>query len=77
MIINIDRDPKYFLYYIGGIILDLLNSNNKNLSIEIIYTKVKNIVDKNIHIDFIYYSLDWLYILSLINISENRVILCC
>ncbi|ACQ53417.1 hypothetical protein AGE29_03690 [Clostridium botulinum] len=77
MIINIDRDPKYSLYYIGGIILDLLNSNNKNLSIEIIYTKVKNIVDKNIHIDFIYYSLDWLYILSLINISENRVILCC
>ncbi len=51
MIINIDRDPKYSLYYIGGIILDLLNSNNKNLSIEIIYTKVKNIVDKNIHID--------------------------
>ncbi|ACA55440.1 hypothetical protein FDC45_15690 [Clostridium botulinum] len=76
MIINIDRDPKYSLYYIGGIILDLLNSNNKNLSIEIIYTKVKNIVDKNIHIDFIYYSLDWLYMLSLINISENRVILC-
>lgn len=76
MIINIDRDPKYSLYYIGGIILDLLNSNNKNLSIEIIYTKVKNIVDKNIHIDFIYYSLDWIYMLSLINISENRVILC-
>ncbi|EDT83668.1 hypothetical protein EXN65_20770 [Clostridium botulinum] len=76
MIINIDRDPKYSLYYIGGVILDLLNSNNKNLSIEIIYTKVKNIVDKNIHIDFIYYSLDWLYMLSLINISENRVILC-
>lgn len=26
MIINIDREPKYSLYYIGGIILDLLKN---------------------------------------------------
>jgi hypothetical protein len=75
MIINIDREPKYSLYYIGAIILKILKKH-KCVSIEELYNYVKNEIDKNLHIDFIYYSLDWLYILSLIKLDENRVILC-
>lgn len=75
MIININREPKYSLYYIGAIILQLLKKNN-TLTIDIIYGKVKNIVDKNLHIDFVYYSLDWLYMLSLIKLDKNKVMLC-
>ncbi|MBX4265895.1 ABC-three component system middle component 6 [Clostridium estertheticum] len=75
MIINIDREPKYSLYYIGGIILELLNKNHK-ISIENLYKNVKVMIDENLHIDFLYYSLDWLYILSLIKVNENKVMLC-
>ncbi len=75
MIINLEREPKYSLYYIGGIILEILNKNN-NIPIETMYDQVKKIIDDNLHIDFLYYSLDWLYILSKIKVNENRGILC-
>ncbi|MEK4209271.1 MULTISPECIES: ABC-three component system middle component 6 [Paenibacillaceae] len=75
MIINIDREPKYSLYYIGGIILDLLKKHD-SLSIDELYEKTKSIIDSNLYIDFIYYSLDWLYMLSLINIEQDKVKIC-
>ena len=73
MIVNMDRDPKYSLYYIGANILDLLKSNNGNLSIEELYVKLQSMVGKNLQIDFVYYSLDWLYMISLITLKEDRV----
>lgn len=73
MIVNMDRDPKYSLYYIGANILDLLKSNNGNLSIEELYVKLQSVVGKRLQIDFVYYSLDWLYMISLITLKEDRV----
>ena len=73
MIVNVDRDPKYSLYYIGANILELLKSNNGNLSIEEIYNKLQGVIGKNLQIDFVYYSLDWLYLISLITLKEDRV----
>lgn len=75
MIINIDREPKYSLYCIGGITLEELY-RSKNISIEDLHEKLKHIIDENLHIDFLYYTLDWLYLLSLINIEEDKVVLC-
>ncbi|PFI68964.1 hypothetical protein COJ57_26575 [Bacillus cereus] len=75
MIINLDRDPKYSLYYIGSIIIENLKAK-KRLDIEILYKIIRLKVDENLHIDFLYYALDWLYMLSIIYIDESQVILC-
>lgn len=75
MIVNIDREPKYSLYYIGGIILGILKKQDY-ISIDELYQKTKQLIDENLYIDFIYYSLDWLYMLSLIEIEKDKVKLC-
>uniref|UniRef100_UPI00403F0BD4 ABC-three component system middle component 6 n=1 Tax=Paenibacillus sp. FSL R5-0470 TaxID=2921641 RepID=UPI00403F0BD4 len=75
MIVNIDREPKYSLYYIGGIILEILKKQD-HISIDELYQKTKYLIDENLYIDFIYYSLDWLYMLSLIEIEKDKVKLC-
>lgn len=75
MIVNIDREPKYSLYYIGGIILEILKEQD-HISIDELYQKTKQLIDENLYIDFIYYSLDWLYMLSLIEIEKDKVKLC-
>ncbi|KHL97007.1 hypothetical protein QW71_03555 [Paenibacillus sp. IHB B 3415] len=75
MIVNIDREPKYSLYYIGGIILGILKKQD-HISIDELYQKTKQLIDENLYIDFIYYSLDWLYMLSLIEIEKDKVKLC-
>jgi len=75
MIINLDREPKYSLYYIGSIIIEELK-NNQSIPLEVLLKKVRTKIDKNLHIDFLYYSLDWLFLLSLIQVQGNRVELC-
>lgn len=75
MIINNDREPKYSLIYIGSVLLEHLNSN-KGSSINDLYMLIKNIIDKNIHIDFLYYTLDWLFILDKIKLEGDRIIKC-
>ena len=75
MIINVERDPKYSLYYIGAIIINLLK-DYKTLSIDELYSAVESITGIKVHINFIYYALDWLYLLSLIKMTDNKVALC-
>lgn len=75
MIINRNRNPKYSLYYIGAIVLENLQEENEIL-LEALFDIIKENIDENLHIDFLYYALDWLYLISLIEIDENRVILC-
>lgn len=75
MIINMDREPKYSLFYIGYDILNNLQHKN-GASIEEVYNLTKKNIDNNLHIDFIYYALDWLYISSLIQIKGEKIFLC-
>lgn len=75
MIINVDREPKYSLLYIGGIILSILE-NKKSICIDELYLELKKIIDKNLHIDFLYYAIDWLYILSIIRLDGREVTRC-
>ena len=74
MIIDGER-PQSSIYYIASIILEVLYSYNK-LQIDALYEKVKDKCDNSLYVDDIYYSLDWLYILSLIRINEDMVELC-
>lgn len=75
LIINVDREPKYSLYYIGSVIMEELK-HNKEMIIEDLYKNICLEIDANLHIDFLYYSLDWLFLLSLIRVEGNRVVLC-
>ncbi|MCJ7837138.1 hypothetical protein MUB23_17320 [Cuneatibacter sp. NSJ-177] len=72
MIINVERAPELSLYYLGGIILKILNKDLV-IGIDELLAKVKLEIDENIHIDFLYYTLDWLFLLSLIKLDEGKV----
>ena len=72
MIINVEREPELSLYYLGSIILKIL-VQSQAIQIEDLLNKVQNKLSKKIHVDFIYYALDWLFLLSLVRIVEGNV----
>ena len=75
MIINPERSPSLSLYYLGSIVLKILLEND-NLSIENLFENLQFKLGFELHIDFFYYTLDWLYILSAIKLDKERVCLC-
>ena len=75
MIINLERKPTVSLYYLGSIILQILRNNN-NEPIDDLFLLTEELLGEDLHIDFYYYTLDWLYILSLIKLTDGRVSLC-
>lgn len=72
MIINAEREPDYSLYYLGSILLEILENTNV-MPIEELLSETKERLNREIHIDFLYYALDWLYLLSLVGIREGKV----
>lgn len=74
IIIRNDINPQMNLYYIAGLILDFLKSNNKG-DIENIY-KHLHIRNNKISINVVYYSLDWLYLINAIKLTEGEFKLC-
>lgn len=72
MIVNAEREPNLSLYYLGGILLTILKQK-KEVAIEELISKIQEKFEKKIHVDFIYYALDWLFLLSLIEIKEGTV----
>lgn len=72
MIVNNERDPELSLYYLGGIYLNILEQK-KVISIENLFSETQVKLNKKIHIDFLYYALDWLFLLSLIKLKEGKV----
>lgn len=73
MIINVEREPSLSLYYLGAIVIGILSSNSIVL-LDNLYEELKKNLNQNIHIDFFYYTLDWLYMQSLIELQERSVI---
>ncbi len=72
MIINIEREPDFSLYYLGGILLNILEQVTI-MPIEELLSESQKSMGKRIHIDFLYYALDWLFLLSLVRIEEGKV----
>ena len=72
MIVNAEREPDYSLYYLGSILLEILESTDVMPIVELL-SETKNRLNKEIHIDFLYYTIDWLFLLSLVSIREGRV----
>lgn len=76
MIINKERHPVFSLYYLGAIVLKCLSSEKK-FTIDELYNEIKSHVYNNyqieIPINFFYYTLDWLYIQSSIELNNGRI----
>lgn len=76
MLINSDRNPKYSIFYIAYEILTFMNKNKKIASIEELFQLIRDTIDDNIGIDYLYYTLDWMYLMSMITLKGEKVILC-
>lgn len=72
MIINSERNPNLSLYYLGSLVLDILLKNG-NIELEELFNRTQKTLSKELHIDFFYYTLDWLYLLSAIRLDGERV----
>lgn len=72
MIINIERKPDFSLYYLGSILLAILEQVTV-ISIEDLLSETQNQSKERVHVDFIYYALDWLFLLSIVRIEEGLV----
>lgn len=75
MILNQNREPKYSLYYIGFQLITYLKEY-RELTIEELHTRVNKHMGIELDIDFLYLSLDWLYLINAIELEEDMVILC-
>ena len=76
MLINANRNPKYSLYYIGYEILKYLKERKTGVSIDEIYKLIQSKIDLDINIAYIYYALDWLFLMSIIKMKEERFFTC-
>lgn len=74
MIINEERAPTYSLYYLGAMCLRILQEKNC-LPVNDLFADFKSVLKEDINVDFFYYALDWLYVISLIDIRDGRVCL--
>ena len=72
MIVNVEREPELSLYYLGSVLLKILKSK-KVIPIDVLFQEIQNQLKRKIHVDFLYYALDWLFLLSLIKIEEVKL----
>jgi len=72
MIINVERDPVLSLYYLGAVVIEIL-SESSIIIFDDLYEELMKKIKQNIHIDFFYYTLDWLFMQSLIDLQGRRV----
>ncbi len=76
MIVNKNINPERDLYYLGGKVIEVLNSFNKN---EIDYFDLFLSVNKSNKVSLNLYSLvlDWLFILGIIKKGNKGLIIKC
>jgi hypothetical protein len=76
MIVDNNVNPERDLYYLGGILIDVLSTKKKK---EIDYMELYQLFNKKQEVTINLYSLtlDWLFILGLINKGENGKIKKC
>ena len=76
MIVNKNINPERDLYYLGGLVIEVLNSFNKN---EIDYFDLFLSVNKSNKVSLNLYSLvlDWLFILGVIKKGNKGLIIKC
>lgn len=77
MIINTERNPIFSLYYLGCAVVLRILSSCHSMTLDKLYDTLNEELYYNhkikIHINFFYYTLDWLFIQSLIKIENRKV----
>lgn len=74
MIISKDLNPERHVYYLGGLILDLIKTEDSEIDFFDIFQKIN--AKNNISINLYTLSLDWLYLLGLIDQKDGKIIKC-
>lgn len=76
MIIDKNINPERDLYYLGGILIDILeNKDNKDVDYIDLYTLINE--KKEITINLFSLTLDWLFVLGLVAKGKNGKIKIC
>ena len=72
MLMPNDTNPKKSLFYIGGLILRTIKSNNYTLDQIYIYLNQ----EENVSYQLLILALDWLFILGAISVENGGIIKC-
>lgn len=76
MIIDKNINPERDLYYLGGILIDILqDKNNKEVDYMDLFTSINN--KQEITINLYSLTLDWLFIIGLVAKGKNGKIKIC
>ncbi|UEL49193.1 ABC-three component system middle component 6 [Terrisporobacter hibernicus] len=75
MILFENEDPRVSIYYVSAIVIAILNKCEE-IEFDLLYEEIEKQTDYKINVDDLYYSLDWLYLLSLVDVGNNKVRLC-
>ncbi len=73
MIIGKDIQPERKLYFLGSKVLELLQKSSQEEDLISLYQTLN---DKEISINMLLLTLDWLFLLGTIKIDEGKIIKC-
>ena len=74
MINDTTTNPKRDLYYLGGIVIDILHQSQDNISFFDIFEKVRE--RESISINLFSLTIDWLYLLDVVRFKNGRIEKC-
>jgi len=69
--------PERSLYAIGGTIISVMKEfEQKEISPEVIYKRFSEVYPIEISYNYFAYSLDWLYLINVIDLEEDKIKKC-
>ena len=74
MINDNNTTPQRDLYYLGGVVIDILNKTNEDESFLDIFEKV--LERERISMNLFSLTIDWLFLLDVINFKNGRLLKC-
>ena len=74
MIISQDTHPTKNLYYIGFLLIEIIQKYNNNISSHDLFSELNQ--KQEISYSMFILSLDWLFLLELVNIDHDDIKIC-
>ncbi len=74
MINDKNTNPQRDLYYLGGVVIDVLHNTNNEESFFDIFEKVRE--KENISMNLFSLTIDWLYLLDVVKLNNGRLEKC-
>ncbi|MFH0875937.1 MAG: ABC-three component system middle component 6 [archaeon] len=74
MIIGKDQNPERQIYYLGGLILECIKTETNEIDFFEAFKKINT--DREISMNLYTFSLDWLFLLGLIEQKGGKIIKC-